>query len=53
MEAIASLKKKLGIPVITSNTATIDAILDRVSRMTVSESENFNNAFQRKFQEPI
>jgi maleate isomerase len=53
MEAIPSLKKKLGIPVITSNTATIDAVLDRVSRMTVSESENFNDACQRKFQEPI
>ncbi len=37
MEAIPSLKKKMGIPVITSNTATIDAVLDRVSRLTGSD----------------
>jgi maleate isomerase len=48
MEAVPSLKKKLGIPVITSNTATIDAVLDRVSRMTVSDGENFSNLCQKK-----
>jgi maleate isomerase len=37
MEAIPSLKKRLGIPVITSNTATIGAVLDRVRRLTQSE----------------
>jgi len=37
MEAIPSLKKRLGLPVITSNTATIEAVLDRLSRMTGSD----------------
>ena len=35
MEAVPSLKKELGIPVITSNTASIDAVLDRVSRISL------------------